>query len=137
MPYSTTCNFTKIFQKIKMLHTWSWSLSHFSKFKYSLLDASTAKSMTKGNKLVCNSTDNALRSCATSRILERRLCSESPSVTALPYHSAIALITTGFNWIVVECHACVNITPELGWLFRKIWNSPISKSRLKIKRENW
>lgn len=99
------------------------SVSHFSRLRYSRLLARIARSITKGNGWPLSMRERALRSCATSRILERRECSLSPSWAAFRYQSAMLSMRMGLIWMLWLCQACARITPELGCAARNTLNS--------------
>ena len=56
-----------------------WSPSHLSRLRYSLREAITARSMTKGTAFELRRMESAFRSCATSRIRLSLAVSSSPS----------------------------------------------------------
>ena len=83
------------------------SASHLSKFRSSHLLARMARSITKGKGWPLNIIKSALRSWATSRILESPECSLSHSWLAFRYQSAMLSIRMGLIWMLGQVHTGV------------------------------
>ena len=104
------------------------SVSHLSSLRYSRREARHERSITKGKRWTFSNIDNAFRSWATSRILDKRAW----SCSALMYHSAIACITRGLTWGDWACQTWCRMIAEFGWLPRKMGIKLLSNSCLSL-----